>query len=124
MLEGQMLVAMVPVDDVERARSFYGEVLGLEVVSADDYGCVLKANGSMVRLSRVDGYERPPHTIVGWEVRSIADTIAALVAAGVEMRRYEGMGQDPVGVWPAPSGDRVAWFPDSEGNTLSLTQAR
>jgi hypothetical protein len=45
-----------------------------------------------------------------------------LRAAGVERHRYDGMGQDESGIRTAPSGDRVAWFSDSEGNTLTVTQ--
>ena len=60
--------------------------------------------------------------MVGWTVPSIEAAVRSLAGAGVEFRRYEGMGQDDLGIWGAPSGDRVAWFADSEGNTLSLTQ--
>jgi catechol 2,3-dioxygenase-like lactoylglutathione lyase family enzyme len=45
-----------------------------------------------------------------------------LAARGVTFTRYEGMDQDGDGVWTAPGGDRVAWFTDPDGNTLSLTQ--
>jgi hypothetical protein len=41
--------------------------------------------------------------------------------AGIEFTRYDGMTQDDLGIWTAPSGDRVAWFKDPDGNTLSLT---
>ena len=37
-------------------------------------------------------------------------------------QRYEGMRQDDLGIWSSPSGARVAWFSDPEGNTLSLTE--
>ena len=42
-------------------------------------------------------------------------------AKGVRFTRYDGMGQDEAGIWTTPSGDRVAWFTDPDGNTLSLT---
>jgi hypothetical protein len=48
--------------------------------------------------------------------------MAGLAARGVEFLRYEGMDQDPAGVWITPSGDRIAWFRDPDGNVLSLTQ--
>jgi catechol 2,3-dioxygenase-like lactoylglutathione lyase family enzyme len=116
------MVAFAPVTDVARAQAFYVETLGLTLVSGDDYGCMLDSGGVTLRLARVDGYEYPPHTVVGWSVPSIEDEVRALVAAGVTFRVYDGMGQDELGVWTAPSGDRVAWFGDTEGNTLSLTQ--
>jgi catechol 2,3-dioxygenase-like lactoylglutathione lyase family enzyme len=121
-LATEKLAAFVPVTDLVRARAFYEGVLGLEVRSADDYGCMLNANGTTLRLARVDAYERPSYTVVGWEVRSIADAVLALTEVGMEMHRYEGMDQGASGIWAAPSGDLVAWFSDSEGNTLSLTE--
>ena len=45
-----------------------------------------------------------------------------LTAGSVEFTVYEGMGQDGDGVWTTPNGDRIAWFKDPDGNTLSLTQ--
>jgi predicted enzyme related to lactoylglutathione lyase len=122
MLSDADLMAFVPVSDMARARRFYEGTLGLEVRQADDYGCMLAANGTTLRLAQVEDYARPAFTVLGWQVTSIEATVAALTTAGVTMHRYEGMGQDDAGTWRAPSGDRVAWFSDSEGNTLSVTQ--
>jgi predicted enzyme related to lactoylglutathione lyase len=47
--------------------------------------------------------------------------MASLQEKGISFLRYEGMGQDDPGVWPAPGGARVAWFEDPDGNVLSLT---
>jgi catechol 2,3-dioxygenase-like lactoylglutathione lyase family enzyme len=123
MFETANLVAFAPVTDVARARDFYTGTLGLTVLSGDDYGCMLECNGTTLRLARVDGYQYPPHTVVGWSVASIEDEVRALAATGVALHRYDGMGQDELGIWTAPSGDRVAWFSDTEGNTLSVTQS-
>jgi catechol 2,3-dioxygenase-like lactoylglutathione lyase family enzyme len=122
MLNRADLMAFVPVTDLARARQFYEGTLGLEVRQADDFGCMLSANGTTLRLAQVDDYQRPAFTVLGWQVASIEEAVAALAGAGVTMHRYEGMEQDEVGIWRAPSGDRVAWFPDSEGNNLSVTE--
>jgi catechol 2,3-dioxygenase-like lactoylglutathione lyase family enzyme len=122
MLDGARLMAFVPVSDLDRAQVFYVEALGLELRQADDYGAMLRSNGITVRLALVEGYERPTFTVLGWEVASLEAAVASLTAAGITFHRYEGMGQDDAGIWRAPSGDHVAWFPDSEGNTLSLTE--
>ncbi len=122
MLQAASLMAFVPVTDLTRAREFYVDILGLELQHADDYGCMLRSNGTTVRLALVEGYAPPPFTALGWEVASIVTAVRALRAAGVVFTRYDGMEQDDAGIWRAPSGDRVAWFGDSEGNTLSLTQ--
>ncbi len=122
MLQAARLMAFVPVSDLRRAQAFYVGKLGLMLHHGDDDGCMLSSTGTTVRLALVAGYEPPPYTVLGWEVDAIEDAVGALTAAGITLRRYEGMGQDQAGIWKAPSGDRVAWFPDSEGNTLSLTQ--
>jgi catechol 2,3-dioxygenase-like lactoylglutathione lyase family enzyme len=63
---------------------------------------------------------------LGLPVLHLDDFACVLDAHGTMLRvtftRYEGMGQDDDGVWTAPSGDRLAWFTDPDGNTLSLTQ--
>lgn len=46
----------------------------------------------------------------------------ALLKAGVKFERYDGMGQDELGVWRSTSGAKVAWFKDPDGNTLSVTR--
>ena len=60
--------------------------------------------------------------MLGWIVPDIAKSARALARRGVLSRRYEGMPQDDLGIWSSPSGARVAWFADPEGNTLSLTE--
>jgi predicted enzyme related to lactoylglutathione lyase len=116
------LMAFVPVRDVARARAFYEDVLGCTVESSDDYGAMLRSHGVALRLARVEGDERTPGTVLGWTVADIAEAVRSLVADGVAFTHYDGMDQDEAGIWTAPSGDRVAWFADSEGNTLSVTQ--
>jgi hypothetical protein len=59
--------------------------------------------------------------VAGWQVPDIAEAMAALAERGVTGLRFDGMDQDDLGVWTAPGGDRVAWFADPDGNTLSLT---
>jgi len=54
-------------------------------------------------------------------VPNIVATARDLTAAGIAFTRYDGMEQDELGIWASPNGDRVAWFKDPDGNTLSLT---
>jgi hypothetical protein len=60
-----------------------------------------------------------PFTVAGWGVPDVAVTVEALTGLGVGFNRYEGLEQDDLGIWTAPGGDRVAWFADPDGNTLS-----
>ena len=104
------------------AREFYVAVLGLVVDHEHEFATVVRSGDTKVRLTRAEGFVPQPFTILGWEVDDIAGAVARLVAAGVEPVRYEGMGQDESGIWTTPSGDRVAWFHDPDGNLLSVDQ--
>jgi catechol 2,3-dioxygenase-like lactoylglutathione lyase family enzyme len=115
------LMAFVPVGDLRAARSFYGELLGLRVTEESPYAVVLDAGGTMLRLTPVDGLRPQPFTIAGWVVPDMEASIERLAGRGVGFIRYEGMDQDAKGVWTTPGGDRIAWFKDPDGNTLSLT---
>jgi predicted enzyme related to lactoylglutathione lyase len=55
-------------------------------------------------------------------VPDIDAVVRDLAERGVRFTRYAGMTQDELGVWTTPGGDRVAWFTDPDGNTLSLTR--
>jgi catechol 2,3-dioxygenase-like lactoylglutathione lyase family enzyme len=122
MLGGCRLVAFVATTDVDRARRFYGEVLGLKLLEEGPFACVYDANGTQLRVTPVDRVDPPPYTVLGWAVDAIENTVKALGSAGVEMQQFGGMGQDPLGIWTAPGGDRVAWFKDPDGHTLSVSQ--
>lgn len=124
MLGKNTLVAFVATTDGERARLFYGDVLGLKVVSDDPYAVVCEVNGAPLRIQKVDSFRPQGFTVLGWEVADIDATVDALAARGVEFQRYDGMNQDARAVWSAPSGARVAWFKDPDGNTLSVTEFR
>jgi catechol 2,3-dioxygenase-like lactoylglutathione lyase family enzyme len=99
-------------------------VLGLRVLEENDFAVVCGANGTQLRLTRVEQLQTAPYTVLGWKVENIAERLAALRAAGLSAKRYDGMQQDGDGVWIAPSGTPVAWFTDPDGNTLSLQQTR
>jgi len=122
MLEAQKVMAFVATRDGRRAREFYEGTLGLQVVSDDDYALALDASGTQIRIQKVESFTPHPFTALGWEVSSIDDTVEALRARGVTFEVFVGMNQDQQGVWQAPSGARVAWFKDPDGNVLSLTQ--
>ncbi|HEV3354985.1 MAG TPA: VOC family protein [Acidimicrobiales bacterium] len=122
MLGGVDLIAFVGTADVARARSFYEGTLGLAVVEEDPYALALDANGTMLRVTAVPDFRPAGHTVCGWRVDNIATAIRELGEKGVGFARYDGMDQDELGAWTAPSGAKVAWFADPDGNTLSLTQ--
>ena len=125
MLGSTTIVAFVPSRDPRKARSFYEDLLGLRVVSQDQFALVLDANGITLRVANVSSlpeFKPAPFTILGWQVPDIKTVVLGLQARGVKFERYDGMKQDKLGIWAAPGGGKVAWFKDPDGNVLSVTQ--
>jgi catechol 2,3-dioxygenase-like lactoylglutathione lyase family enzyme len=115
-------VAFVATADSARARDFYGSVIGLRLVADEPYALVFDANGVMLRVQKVETVRPAGYTALGWSVVDIARTVESLRAKGVRFERYPRLNHDDLGIWTSPSGARVAWFEDPDGNILSLTQ--
>jgi catechol 2,3-dioxygenase-like lactoylglutathione lyase family enzyme len=117
------IVAFVLTTDSVRARSFYEGILGLEFVSDDQYALVLRGNGTMLRIAKVQSLAPLGSTVLGWEVSNIDQAVKGLMERGLSFEQYPWV-QDAtgLGIWTAPTGDKVAWFKDPEGNVLSLSQ--
>jgi catechol 2,3-dioxygenase-like lactoylglutathione lyase family enzyme len=116
------LMAFLATGDGVRARAFYEAMLGLRVLSDDDFALALDAGGTMLRIQKVASFTPHPFTALGWEVPDVTAAVAQLGAKGVAFQRFPGLDQDDLGIWHAPSGAHVAWFKDPDGNTLSLTE--
>jgi len=121
MLESCDVIAFAAAADLDRARQFYEQVLGLPLTEQNDFACVFDAHGTMLRVTAVPKVAQPGYTVLGWRVPDITATVRELAARGVMFLRYDMMNQDEDGIWSSPGG-RVAWFADPEGHTLSLTQ--
>ena len=120
-LGGYNIVGFVSIVDVARAKEFYRATLGLRLVSEEPpYALVFEANGIMLRLGMAK--ELPPArgTVLGWQVPDIVATVKDLERAGVRFERYDFVKQDDLGIWTTPTGAKVAWFKDPDGNILSL----
>jgi catechol 2,3-dioxygenase-like lactoylglutathione lyase family enzyme len=122
MLTSAAPIAFLPSTDLDRSRQFFGDRLGLAVEEVTPFACVVRVGTTMLRVTKVDELRAQPFTVFGWEVPDIHVVLAGLAAAGITCVRYDGMDQDAAGVWTTPGGDRIAWFRDPDGNTLSLTQ--
>jgi len=121
-LDGVPFVGFVPVRDAAAARPFYESTLGLTVLFETPFALVLDANGTMVRVTTVPDLTPQPFTIAGWNVADLVAAVTELVRRGVQFTDYAQIEQDEHGIWTTPAGDRVAWFKDPDGNTLSLSQ--
>jgi catechol 2,3-dioxygenase-like lactoylglutathione lyase family enzyme len=116
------LVAFIATTDLARANTFYGDMLGLTAVETSPFASVYDANGTTLRISLVAEMAPAPYTVLGWNVGGLDDLMASLTQHGVTFERFPEMEQDSRGVWTAPSGARIAWFTDPDGNVLSLTE--
>ena len=121
MLGSKNIIAFVPTKDPVKARAFYEGVLGLRFVKDDGFALVMSANGIMVRVSKAE-FTPAQFTILGWQVTDIEKIAAELQAKGVTFERFGFFEQDQLGIWTAPTGDKVAWFKDPDGNLLSISQ--
>jgi catechol 2,3-dioxygenase-like lactoylglutathione lyase family enzyme len=123
MLADAAFIGFIPVRDLAAARDFYAGTLGLRVVDETPFALVLDAGGTMLRVTPVpEPAVVQPFTIAGWRVPGIDAAVRSLTHRGVQFTRYDGMAHDELGIWTTPGGDRIAWFTDPDGNTLSLTE--
>jgi catechol 2,3-dioxygenase-like lactoylglutathione lyase family enzyme len=130
MLSNAKVAGRLPAQDLERARAFYAEKLGLEPVEERDGGLrYVAANGGFA-LFQSAGSASGDHTQMGWEVDDIEATVAELQDRGVVFEEYDLPGLRTVeriaeieGNYPSKGiGERAAWFRDSEGNMLGIGQ--
>jgi len=122
MLRSADIVAFVPITDGDRARSFYEGLLGLKFVKDDGFALVFDANGTMLRAAKMKEVKPAQYTILGWQVNQIENVVRELRNKGVQFEIFGFFKQDELGIWTAPTGDKVAWFKDPDGNVLSVSQ--
>jgi len=122
MLGSSNIVAFVPITDSNKARRFYEGVLGLRFVKDDGFALVLEANGIMIRAAKMKEFVPAQFTILGWQVSDIETTVRELSSKGVQFEVFGFAQQNELGIWTSPSGAKVAWFKDPDGNVLSVTE--
>lgn len=122
MLGNHDIVAFVATSQPASAKDFYANTLGLKLVEDSPAALVFDANGTMLRVQKIEKLQPAPFTAIGWHVPDIRAAVQVLAAKGVRFERYQGVSQDDLGIWTAPGGAQVAWFKDPCGNILSLTQ--
>jgi catechol 2,3-dioxygenase-like lactoylglutathione lyase family enzyme len=108
-------------NDLAAARAFYAETLGLAVEEGEGMLNLQLGGGQRVVIYPKDDHQPATYTVLNFEVPDIDAAVDELVAAGIELQRYEGTPQDDRGVmreWGPP----IAWFTDPAGNILSVIQ--
>jgi catechol 2,3-dioxygenase-like lactoylglutathione lyase family enzyme len=122
-LADQSLIGFIAASEPDRAKKFYRDTLGLPLVSEElRFALVFDAHGTMLRVAIAKEVIPARYTVLGWQVVDIGAAAQTLSEAGVRFERYPGMEQDELGIWSSPSGARVAWFKDMDGNTLSISE--
>jgi predicted enzyme related to lactoylglutathione lyase len=124
MLDSKKMFATVAVDDVEKARQFYGQTLGLPVEDGDQPGIIqIKGIGSEPQFVI---YPKPFHepanfTVLNFPVEDVGATVEQLTAAGIRMEHYDrdDIKTDKKGIMHG-DGMAIAWFRDPAGNILSV----
>jgi catechol 2,3-dioxygenase-like lactoylglutathione lyase family enzyme len=113
----------IAVDDMQNAREFYGDTLGLN--TSEEYGLMwLHLAGGRDTLVYEQSDATPAsYTILNFEVDDIDEAVDGLAARGVRFERYDGLKQDDKGV-AREEGPYIAWFKDPSGNVLSVLQER
>ena len=123
MLNRAPVMTMLPVKDMERARDFYVNKLGLEAEGlAADGKFVVRANGTRFGLIPKPEGTKAEHTALGFEVDNIEAEIRALKARGVRFHDHDFPNFKTVDHMIVLGTDRAAWFSDGEGNILCLHQ--
>jgi catechol 2,3-dioxygenase-like lactoylglutathione lyase family enzyme len=111
------------VDDVPRAKQFYGETLGLDL-SEQMGGLELRLAGGEVFIYPRDDHAPASFTVLNFLTDDVDAAVDRLTAAGVRFERYEGIEADAKGIHRADGdGPTIAWFKDPAGNILSVVGA-
>jgi catechol 2,3-dioxygenase-like lactoylglutathione lyase family enzyme len=131
MLSSGRTATRLPAQDLDRARRFYAEKLGLEPVEERPGGLLYRCGDTEFALFASQGTASGDHTQMGWEVDDIDATVRELRDRGVVFEEYDFPGIQTVdgiaeveGNYPSKGGvgERAVWFRDSEGNLLGIGQ--
>ena len=109
------------VPDIDAARRFYGETLGVETSIESGILTLHIAGGRDIIVYPKPDHEPAAYTILNFPVDDIDAAVDALAARGVQFERYDEFEQDEKGIF-RDEGPDIAWFKDPAGNTLSVLQ--
>jgi catechol 2,3-dioxygenase-like lactoylglutathione lyase family enzyme len=121
MLHSGKLIGFLLTTDYDKARAFYEGKLGLKFVSLDQFALVLHSGEQMIRIAKVEEFTAFQSTVLGWQVDDVEATVNWLQFQGVQTEKYPFVADKKLGIWKAPSGDKIAWFKDPDGNVLSVS---
>jgi predicted enzyme related to lactoylglutathione lyase len=110
------------VDDLEQAKTFYEDTLGLKVSDDDGLVTLHLAGGRDTLIYPKPDFTPATYTILNFPVPDIDAAVDGLVERGVRFERYDGFEQDEKGIARLEDGPDIAWFTDPAGNILSVLE--
>ena len=123
MLGSHPIVACIATHDPDLAKPFYRDVLGLRLISEDQFSLIFDAHGTILRIFIVQDLAPAKYAILGWQVPDLLEVAQRLEKAGVPFEKFSNFhGMDERGIWTTPSGEKLAWFKDPAENMLILSQ--
>jgi catechol 2,3-dioxygenase-like lactoylglutathione lyase family enzyme len=122
MLSNYEMHSTIPAHDLDRARRFYAEKLGLTPTREAPGGLIYEYGDTWFLLYPSQGAGTAQHTVAGWQVDDIKAEVAELKSRGVVFEEYNLPGLKTVNAIATTGPNRAAWFKDSEGNILGLVQ--
>lgn len=125
MLRDAPVYAVLPAEDIQRAKKFYTQKLGLRSMDVPDSGMASFecGDGTLLNLYEREGGTKADHTVAGWLVDDIEKTVDQLSERGVVFEQYDipGLETNERGIAES-NGMKSAWFKDTEGNILSFAE--
>jgi len=124
-MDTQRIFPGLAVSDIDAARAFYADVLGVPVTEEHGFLTLDLGGGGDLFVYGKDDHVPAQHTVLNFEVADIDAAVDELTGKGVSMLRYDGMSHDESGIVRQPSpddGPEIAWFADPSGNVLAVMQ--
>lgn len=123
MLSTSQIIAYVPVSDLPRARKFYEEKLGFVALESNPAGVMYESGqGSRFFAYRSAGAGTSKASTAFWQVADVEAEVADLRKRGVVFEEYDSPGFKTVNGFATGGGAKTAWFKDTEGNILAVSQ--
>ncbi len=122
MLIDPVITAFLPTVNPELSKQFYRHILGLKLISEDNFALEFESKGVILRITIVDKFVPHPFTVLGFKIRDIGTQVKLLSEKGIAFERFSALKQDESGIWTSPGNAKIAWFKDPDKNLISLTE--
>ncbi|MFF8378120.1 VOC family protein [Streptomyces sp. NPDC015661] len=124
MLSDSPIAAIIPVSDMNRAKQFYSETLGLPLTKESPEDTRFECGGTVIGLYETPYGGKAEHTLASWKVDDLDTEMSTLRSKGVTFEDYDLPGIKTVEGVVESDTMRGAWFKDSEGNVLCVMEEK